>query len=140
MKNIDTVLGLLLSVMASIPAFATSPVEERHDALVNDHKIVFFGGGQDPETDSIRNLIENFYYDQFRSFQDPEAPYFLFMSRDSQLAMGIGGLVRMRDILTGVARRALRVSRLISSLSSVTNLTDSVSGPVRPEQHCFSAS
>lgn len=59
MKNIDTVLGLLLSVMASIPAFATSPVEERHDALVNDHKIVFFGGGQDPETDSIRNLIEN---------------------------------------------------------------------------------
>ena len=41
MKNIDTVLGLLLSVMASIPAFATSPVEERHDALVNDHKIVF---------------------------------------------------------------------------------------------------
>ena len=96
MKNIDTVLGLLLSVMASIPAFATSPVEERHDALVNDHKIVFFGGGQDPETDSIRNLIENFYYDQFRSFQDPEAPYFLFMSRDSQLAMGIGGLVRMR--------------------------------------------
>ncbi len=72
------------------------PVEEQHENLVNDHKIIFYGKGEDPQADSIRNLIENFYYDQFRSFQDPQAPYFLFMSRDTQLAMGIGGLVRMR--------------------------------------------
>jgi len=63
---------------------------------MSDHKIVFFGNGEDPAADSIRNVVENFYYDQFRSFQDPAAPYFLFMSRDTNLAMGIGGLVRMR--------------------------------------------
>ena len=88
--------GIALSVLTAIPSLATSPVEEQHKALVNDHKIVFFGEGETPESDSIRNLVENFYYDQFRSFQDPQAPYFLFMSRDTQLAMGIGGVVRMR--------------------------------------------
>lgn len=75
---------------------ASSPTEAMHDSLVNDHKIIFFGEGSNPAADSIRNVIENFYYDQFRSFQDPAAPYFLFMSRDANLAMGIGGMVRMR--------------------------------------------
>lgn len=37
------------------------------------------------------------YQDQFRHFQDPEAPYFMFMSKDSRLAMGMGGTVRMRS-------------------------------------------
>ena len=46
--------------------------------------------------DSVRRLISSFYYDQFRHFSDPAAPYFLFMSKDAQLAMGIGGCVRMR--------------------------------------------
>lgn len=95
--NIRRILsGIALSVLTALPSLATSPVEEQHQALVNDHKIVFFGEGETPEADSIRNLVENFYYDQFRSFQDPQAPYFLFMSRDTQLAMGIGGVVRMR--------------------------------------------
>ena len=46
--------------------------------------------------DSIRSMIDLFYVDQFRHFQDPRAPYFLFMSKDANLAMGIGGVVRMR--------------------------------------------
>ncbi len=46
--------------------------------------------------DSIRSMIDLFYIDQFRHFQDPRAPYFLFMSKDANLAMGIGGVVRMR--------------------------------------------
>lgn len=96
MKLIRSAIALLSTAICFGSATAISPVEEQHDALVNDHKIVFFGGGPNPETDSIRNIIENFYYDQFRSFQDPQAPYFLFMSRDSQLAMGVGGMVRMR--------------------------------------------
>lgn len=96
MNTRKTVLGMALSLLTALPAFAASPVEDQHEALVNDHKIVFFGEGETPRADSIRNLIENYYYDQFRSFQDPQAPYFLFMSRDTQLAMGIGGLVRMR--------------------------------------------
>lgn len=96
MKFIRSAFTIMLFSLGLGSALATSPVEEQHDALVNDHKIVFFGEGNNPHADSIRNLIENFYYDQFRSFQDPHAPYFLFMSRDTQLAMGIGGLVRMR--------------------------------------------
>ena len=46
--------------------------------------------------DSIRSMIDLFYVDQFRHFQDPRAPYFLFMSKDANLAMGIGGVVRIR--------------------------------------------
>lgn len=84
------------TALTAIAALGESPVEQQHKDLVDDHKIVFFGKGQTPQSDSIRNLVENFYYDQFRSFQDPQAPYFLFMSRDNSLAMGIGGLVRMR--------------------------------------------
>ncbi|MCM1076231.1 MAG: hypothetical protein NC411_02580 [Bacteroides sp.] len=87
---------MMLSLFCVAPALAISPVEMQHDALINDHKIIFFGEGKTPGADSIRNLVENFYYDQFRSFQDPQAPYFLFMGRDTKLAMGIGGMVRMR--------------------------------------------
>ncbi|MCM1029779.1 MAG: hypothetical protein NC484_09270 [Alloprevotella sp.] len=71
------------------------------DSLAASHKIVYIDGKPLPAdhsryVDSVRMVISNFYYDQFRHFQDPEAPYFLFMSKDAQLAMGIGGAVRMR--------------------------------------------
>lgn len=48
------------------------------------------------DIDSIRRVVSLFYYDQFRHFQDPDAPYFLFMSKEAGLSMGIGGSVRMR--------------------------------------------
>ncbi len=68
---------------------------------LESNKIVFIDGKPASDeiqhhVDSIRQVISDFYYDQFRHFQDPGAPYFLFMSKDSQLAMGIGGVVRMR--------------------------------------------
>lgn len=66
------------------------------DSTFKSHKIILFGEGENPKQDSVRNLITRFYVDQFRHFQDPLAPYFLFMSRDTKLAMGIGGCVRMR--------------------------------------------
>ncbi|MCM1369208.1 MAG: DcaP family trimeric outer membrane transporter [Candidatus Amulumruptor caecigallinarius] len=46
--------------------------------------------------DSLYKLIGRFYADQFRNFQDPKAPYFMFMSKNADLAMGIGGVVRLR--------------------------------------------
>lgn len=46
------------------------------------------------ERDSMQNLIATFYYSQFRHFDDPDAPYFMFMSRDAQLSMGIGGKIK----------------------------------------------
>lgn len=73
-----------------------SPEERQVDSLKTHHQIVYFGKGEQADSVKERTLIDRFYYDQFHHFQDPRAPYFLFMSRDAQLAMGIGGVVRMR--------------------------------------------
>ncbi|MCM1483828.1 MAG: hypothetical protein NC043_05795 [Muribaculaceae bacterium] len=77
-----------------------SLMDAQQDSLAANHKIVYIDGRPASRTqqhlDSIRSLIDHFYYDQFRHFQDPAAPYFLFMSKDASLAMGIGGCVRMR--------------------------------------------
>lgn len=80
---------------------SNSLVDVQKEALLRDHKIVYIDGHPEnteiqQHQDSIRDLIENFFYDQFQSFSDPAAPYFLFMSRDADLAMGIGGCVRIR--------------------------------------------
>lgn len=103
MKNasILTCLFTLLSLSVSAQELrSNSLVDIQRDSLLNDHKIIYIDGKPtEPTTqhqDSIRDLVENFFYDQFRSFSDPAAPYFLFMSRDADLAMGIGGCVRIR--------------------------------------------
>ncbi|MCM1520485.1 MAG: hypothetical protein NC098_06835 [Lachnoclostridium sp.] len=96
MKFLRFFLPAFMLASVAMSAAATSHVATQRDSLMSDHKLIFFGEGANPHSDSIRNLIENFYYDQFRNFQDPAAPYFLFMSRDANLAMGVGGLVRMR--------------------------------------------
>ena len=46
--------------------------------------------------DSVEKMLNMFYVNQFRHFQDPRAPYFMFMSKSNNLAMGIGGVVRIR--------------------------------------------
>lgn len=66
------------------------------DSTINDTKLIYFGKGEEQPRDSAQHLIRKFYEDQFRHFQDPLAPYFLFLSRDNNLAMGVGGVVRMR--------------------------------------------
>ena len=96
MSKLRFLLPAIALGMLSTDAFAYSATEEQRDSLIANHKYIFFGEGNNPHADSIRNLVENFYYDQFRHFQDPDAPYFLFMSRDANLAMGVGGTVRMR--------------------------------------------
>lgn len=66
------------------------------DSVARSRQVIYFGEGDKPLADSVTNRIYEFYYDQFRHFQDPLAPYFLFMSKDANLAMGVGGCVRMR--------------------------------------------
>lgn len=93
---------LLLQACAfSALSETTSLVDMQTDSLLTSHKIVYIDGRPaDADTqqyiDSIRQRISAFYYDQFRHFSDPDAPYFLFMSKDAQLAMGVGGCIRMR--------------------------------------------
>lgn len=93
---------LLLAACACLAAAAQKPMVDRQiDSTLTSNKVVFLDGKPAPEeiqhhVDSIRRKISIFYYDQFRHFQDPGAPYFLFMSKDASLAMGIGGAARMR--------------------------------------------
>lgn len=95
----------LLAIIILFPIEAISQISSKHDmqtdALVDNQKIMVIDGNPaDVQTkayiDSIRRRIADFYYDQFRNFSDPAAPFFLFMSKDASLAMGIGGAVRMR--------------------------------------------
>lgn len=80
---------------------AQSLMDAQRDSILSSHRVIAVDSDGHVSSarqynDSIRAVIAEFYYDQFRSFYDPEAPYFLFMSRDASLAMGIGGAVRMR--------------------------------------------
>lgn len=91
-----------IAVALSASAQTKSYVDVQIDSLLKSHKMVFLDGKpstsaeEEKYIDSVRNLVSTFYYDQFRHFSDPDAPYFLFLSKDAQLAMGIGGAVRMR--------------------------------------------
>lgn len=87
-------------------AVSASAAVSHPDSLVSmkaaSTKIIYIDGRRDStsrlqsDRDSMVRVISTFYYDQFRHFQDPDAPYFLFMSKEAGLSMGIGGSVRMR--------------------------------------------
>lgn len=74
------------------------PVEMQLDSLVCRTRLIPVDGGKltPNERDSVYGLVSAYYYDQFRHSQDPDAPYFIFLSKDAGLMMGIGGVVRMR--------------------------------------------
>lgn len=84
-------------ISAQLPISITDTTISQEERLKRDHHIVFTtSDALTADSDSVRSMIDLFYVDQFRHFQDPRAPYFLFMSKDANLAMGIGGVVRMR--------------------------------------------
>ena len=78
----------------SIPASGYPEDIRKNDMMQSTHVIGESQAGT--HTDSIMKRLNTFYIDQFRHFQDPRAPYFMFMSKDGKLAMGVGGLIRMR--------------------------------------------
>jgi opacity protein-like surface antigen len=92
-------ITLLLGCITS--ASAQSLVDNQIDSLSRNHKFIYIDGKPDAaamktELDSLSMVMLNFYYDQFRNFSDPNVPYFMFVSKDANLAMGLGGAVRMR--------------------------------------------
>lgn len=100
-------MGFMAAMACVLGAMATEQADSLHhmmnaeqqhiEDLKRSQKVVYFGNDTlSTRSDSIRRMIDKFYVDQYRHFQDPEAPYFLMMSRDATLAMGIGGAVRMR--------------------------------------------
>lgn len=104
-KSLKALIAGALAVL-SCGAFSASAAVTHPDSLINlkaqSTKIMYIDGRPTDnatlraDKDSIYRLIATFYYDQFRHFQDPDAPYFLFMSKEAGLSMGIGGSVRMR--------------------------------------------
>lgn len=76
------------------------PEEIERQKVLDNTKVIYVnaGEGQRPSQDSVRSLINRFYVNQFRHFQDPKAPYFMFMTKDTNLAMGIGGKIAMRGV------------------------------------------
>lgn len=93
-----------MNIFAVTDAYARqkSHADARIDSLVSTTRIVDLdrGGVQalpSAESDSLRNLVLEFYYDQFRHSQDPDAPSFLFMSKSADVLMGIGGAVKLRS-------------------------------------------
>lgn len=69
----------------------------RIDAIANNTKFIFTDGRDKPvNQDSVRSLMAIFYENQYRHFQDPDAPYFMLMSRDAKMALGIGGALKLR--------------------------------------------
>lgn len=95
-------IAFALVAVFSADVVARSLADAQIDSTLNSNKVVFLDGKPASDTDtqadidSLRRVISMFYYDQFRHFSDPGAPYFLFLSKDAQLAMGVGGGVRMR--------------------------------------------
>ena len=102
-------LSLLLMSALSLSTYAQTDTLRAADHMSNtqleklsrNSKIIYIDGKREPSEenhvrDSLIRRIQSFYYDQFRHYHDPNAPYFQFMSRDAQLTMGIGGAVRMR--------------------------------------------
>ncbi len=72
-----------------------TPSQQRVQAMIESTDVISVNG-QLVRKDSIERLLNRFYVDQFRHFQDPRAPYFMFLSKSGNLAMGVGGLIRMR--------------------------------------------
>lgn len=71
-----------------------TPEAQRRQNMVESTSVI--GGDGVSARDSVERMLTRFYVDQFRHFQDPRAPYFMFMSKSGNVAMGVGGVVRIR--------------------------------------------
>jgi len=95
---LPAIAAVMFSARAAVADTTVRAAEHVHNAAVsaNTRFIPIDGGGPMMSADSIRTLISLFYYNQFRHAQDPELPYFMFVSKRANMAMGLGGVVKMR--------------------------------------------
>lgn len=93
--------ALAALLIAPLSAETPSLAHQQLEKTVENSRIIYIDGKPDSakavaERDSMYHEMISFYYNQFRHFDDPVAPFFQFMSREAGLSMGIGGVVRMR--------------------------------------------
>ena len=97
---IKPIFNAVLILLFCAKSEARNLIDQQRDSLISSHITININNSNnsthDSNPDSIKNLISKFYYDQFRHSQNPNVPYVLFLSKDSKLAMGIGGVIRMR--------------------------------------------
>lgn len=98
-------LFIFLSIISALNATAVEtldpktnqPLEKQYqEEIINNTHIISSERITEAKQDSARKLIQIFYEDQYRNSKDPESPYFIFLSKDSKWAMGMGGVIRMR--------------------------------------------
>lgn len=72
------------------------PVAINNYLVMKDTEIIHMNPDSAQEMkDAVKRLQAIFYDDQFRNSQDPKSPYFMLLSRNGKLAMGVGGDVRV---------------------------------------------
>lgn len=100
MKHIAIAAALIIGFSAFSQ---TAPPDNRFPEQIEQDKLIqstYVFGLPDSIKEQgeleVYRMLGRFYADQYRNFQDPKAPYFMFMSKNADLAMGIGGVVRLR--------------------------------------------
>lgn len=83
-------------VSADLVSSQRDPDQQRIEKMKQSTHIISEGETSQDKIDSVRNLLNRFYYNQFRHYDDPRAPYFMFLSKSGNLSMGVGGVVRLR--------------------------------------------
>lgn len=102
MKHTNNILAIIFAMLFCIISTETALAEtvndtvsfkqQKRDGLLKSVRVL---GNATAPSDSVDMLLQQFYMDQFRHFQDPEAPFFMLMSKDASLALGIGGQVKV---------------------------------------------
>lgn len=90
--------ALAIALIACSSAQARNSRQAHVDSLKSSHKVIIIDGDRSsrPSEDSIARMMKVFYEDQFRLATEPAAPQFMFMTRNTNFAMGIGGAVKLR--------------------------------------------
>ncbi len=95
MKLSKIFCAMALTLMSAPSLFAQTLSDAQIEAKAASSKFIIIDGKK-YDRDSLRQVVTQFYYDQFRNSQDPDMPYFLFMSKGANMMLGVGGGVRMR--------------------------------------------
>ena len=81
-RHTTAAIAFIMAVLSTefSGVWARNMMDAQRDSVCTSRKLAIIGQHGEPtaSSDSVRHLIDMFYYDQFRHFQDPEAPYFLF--------------------------------------------------------------
>ncbi|MDE6144674.1 MAG: hypothetical protein K2F96_00175, partial [Muribaculaceae bacterium] len=95
---IKHIISTAMALLGVTSINAATPREVAEDSVRNSHKVIIMDGDRSakPSADSIARLMQIFYEDQFRYATEPAAPYFMFMTKNTNFAMGIGGIVKIR--------------------------------------------